>query len=1082
MRSPIDENAVLLPDYWAPSDWIEHVPFVCWLVAASRPRSYVELGAGAGMGYFAVCQTVARNALPTHCHAVADAGETETADEDPSLTVEDHNQVYFPGFSQILRMPAEQAAEALSPGSVDILNLGAASAEDPERLLALWSDRLSQTGVVILPGIAEGGPLAPRRRLWQDLSAAHPAFEFPHQGGLGIVAGPETPPALAAFLVDMQDPAQAATMRRVFATLGRNLAARAELRVLRRDADQLEHVARAEVAELSEEKDRAEAALKVLQTDLARARSRPMGTLWDWLRYRMLTRLAGFSPPIPARTAARFRRSAEKRNPKRSLPGFKAPEPRSDRRGGTKQNSASAATDGTSRSVDPAKRTVLVVSHEASRTGAPILAWNLATALSETCNVVNLILRGGDLREHFQAAGVALYETDYWSVSQSDMTRLVREICARHPIAYALVNSVESRKVLPGLRECGVPTIALLHEFAANTRPSTAFPDVLKQADQVVFSTRMTLENAISTCGITRSASIHILPQGKCRIPGETDAKQRHEERRWLESVLRPGGAEDREFVVIGAGAVDARKAVDLFIECATRVSQAEGGARFRFVWIGHGYDPEKDTTASIYLADQMSRAGIQAQMRIVRSTSEIEHAYRLADLLLLSSRLDPLPNVAIDALIAGTPVICFDRTTGIADFLARNGLGDACVVPYLDTSAMARKILDLAADDAARSEVARRGQEAALRDFDFARYVAELDAMAQQVLPLERRIAEDAAFLRGQEAFRPDFFCSHSDRRLTEPEAIEAYLRASWSGTALRKPMPGFHPGISAERYDAASGEEPFVRFLKDGRPAGPWSFPVISTESPAALPAAGAPRLALHVHAFYVDQVDEILARLGRNTSRPDLFVSAPTDRLSEAEEAVARYSGRVVAVEGVPNRGRDIGPFLTAFGPRLAGEYDIVGHIHTKKSTDYKNPRAVEAWKTFLLENLLGGPKGGAMLDRIVTAMAADPSIAIAYPDDPHVMGWTANRGAAENLARRLRRGTLPDQFNFPIGTMFWLRADLLRQFVALDLDWTDYPAEPVPYDGSMLHALERLFGVLPDLAGMRTAVTNVTGVSR
>ena len=112
------------------------------------------------------------------------------------------------------------------------------------------------------------------------------------------------------------------------------------------------------------------------------------------------------------------------------------------------------------------------------------------------------------------------------------------------------------------------------------------------------------------------------------------------------------------------------RKGLDLFVECANRVINTDGGGKFRFVWIGNGYEPETDTIISVYLADQIKRAGIEAQVKIVRATSEIEHAYANADLLLLPSRLDPLPNVAIDALIAGIPVVCFDRTTGIADFL----------------------------------------------------------------------------------------------------------------------------------------------------------------------------------------------------------------------------------------------------------------------------------------------------------------------------------------------------------------------------------------------------------------------------
>ena len=67
---------------------------------------------------------------------------------------------------------------------------------------------------------------------------------------------------------------------------------------------------------------------------------------------------------------------------------------------------------------------------------------------------------------------------------------------------------------------------------------------------------------------------------------------------------------------------------MDLFLECATRVISGPGGGRFRFAWIGNGFDPKEDTRVSAYLADQIKRAGIQNQVSIVRATTEIEHAY----------------------------------------------------------------------------------------------------------------------------------------------------------------------------------------------------------------------------------------------------------------------------------------------------------------------------------------------------------------------------------------------------------------------------------------------------------------------
>ena len=50
---------------------------------------------------------------------------------------------------------------------------------------------------------------------------------------------------------------------------------------------------------------------------------------------------------------------------------------------------------------DPEKGTILVVSHEASSTSAPILALNICKELSNKYNIVVLILRGGELEEAF---------------------------------------------------------------------------------------------------------------------------------------------------------------------------------------------------------------------------------------------------------------------------------------------------------------------------------------------------------------------------------------------------------------------------------------------------------------------------------------------------------------------------------------------------------------------------------------------------------------------------------------------------------------------------------------------------------
>ena len=226
---------------------------------------------------------------------------------------------------------------------------------------------------------------------------------------------------------------------------------------------------------------------------------------------------------------------------------------------------------------------------------------------------------------------------------------------------------------------------------------------------------------------------IHILPQGKCRVPrGGTSSTARSLERHLLSNALRPSGTLDDRFVVLGAGTVEIRKGVDLFLETATRVLRAPGGEKVRFAWIGDGYDPERDLAYSAYLRDQLRRAAIEDRVTLLPPTSEIEFAYELSNLLLLPSRLDPLPNAAIDAMCRGMPVLCFDKASGIADLLHMAGVKDACVAEYIDTSELAEKMLRLANSSEFHEEVSRKTRDFATNTFDFDRYVQRIEALGQ--------------------------------------------------------------------------------------------------------------------------------------------------------------------------------------------------------------------------------------------------------------------------------------------------------------------------------------------------------------
>ena len=109
-------------------------------------------------------------------------------------------------------------------------------------------------------------------------------------------------------------------------------------------------------------------------------------------------------------------------------------------------------------------------------------------------------------------------------------------------------------------------------------------------------------------------------------------------------------------------------------------------------------------------------------------------------------------------------------------------------------------------------------------------------------------------------------------------------------------------------------------------------------------------------------------------------------------------------------------------------------------------------------------------------------ADPTLGLVFPDDPNVVGWTGNLPFAEDIGARLGLRDFPVEFNFPVGTMFWARPGALAPLMGLGMQWDDYPAEPLGYDGTKLHAIERLVPFVARASGFRCAVTHVPGVTR
>jgi lipopolysaccharide biosynthesis protein/ubiquinone/menaquinone biosynthesis C-methylase UbiE len=228
---------------------------------------------------------------------------------------------------------------------------------------------------------------------------------------------------------------------------------------------------------------------------------------------------------------------------------------------------------------------------------------------------------------------------------------------------------------------------------------------------------------------------------------------------------------------------------------------------------------------------------------------------------------------------------------------------------------------------------------------------------------------------------------------------------------------------------------------------------------EVPTDFPHLGS--IAIHLHLYYEDMLEQCIQHLANIPTEFDLFVSVSKDNKTDVSLDRLRSSLpllRNIIVQKTPNRGRDIAPFIIEFGQSML-KYDFIAHMHTKKSLH--NPHLSD-WFTEIMGALFRSPGD---IYQILQLLAGDAKFVYPAPSlriltDRY--GWGDNFSLARDVAAKFLKQRITQQsfVEFPQGTMFWAKSTALDDFLRLPFRYSDFPVEPIPADGTLAHALERL----------------------
>lgn len=339
--------------------------------------------------------------------------------------------------------------------------------------------------------------------------------------------------------------------------------------------------------------------------------------------------------------------------------------------------------------------TILFIGHEASRTGAPFTQLYLMQWIKQhTSHEVALVLLwGGDLLTEFEKLGevyvldrgkpaVSLKERALFklnSLTQYQRKSIFNHVSRQKPSVIFANTTISLDLAVEFKQRLNVPLILNVHELESVFYYYSAkdFAQNVVHVDSFIPGSYAVKKYYHTFCDIPKNKIRVIYDFIDSHLRGDSTAEE-----------IRNEFHIPKEAKIVGAiASLEWRKGADLFVRVAQQVLSSNPDSYF--IWVGG--KPDSHHFKEIMRDARM--LGLTDRLLFVGGKKDLRGYYDAFDVFLLTSREDPFPLVCLEAALAGKPVICFEGSGGMPEFVCDDA---GFLVPYLDTTQMAEKTLFL--------------------------------------------------------------------------------------------------------------------------------------------------------------------------------------------------------------------------------------------------------------------------------------------------------------------------------------------------------------------------------------------------
>jgi len=227
----------------------------------------------------------------------------------------------------------------------------------------------------------------------------------------------------------------------------------------------------------------------------------------------------------------------------------------------------------------------------------------------------------------------------------------------------------------------------------------------------------------------------------------------------------------------------------------------------------------------------------------------------------------------------------------------------------------------------------------------------------------------------------------------------------------------------------------------------------------------------VAIFAHITYDDLIDYCVGYVSSAIDVADIYITTLTEETKE--KILARFSNikckklEVIVMPG-DSKGRDVGALWVMLRQYMK-EYDYVCFMHNKKSPQDKPLTIGRGFAQRCYENMLASKE---YVQNVINTFDENPRLGMLF-SPPVIHGpyrllisnlWGVNHKNTIKLAEKLGVNVPIEEAIDPVfaaGGMFWFKPDALKKLVDYDWKYEDFPDEPLPIDGSLGHAIERIY---------------------